>query len=95
MTTQIFEQVLKKEGDNIISKMAILFNLDTDQLTKDLNKYCGNVPCNLFVDIKLNNPWTYLVISRINELKFLTEEQRIRKEKLKKLNKLNLLNENS
>lgn len=83
MTTQIFEQVLK-DG---VSKMAILYNLDTDQLKKDLAKYCGNVPCNLFIDITLTNPWTYLIISNINKLKFLTEEQRIRKDKLEKLNK--------
>ncbi len=85
-TTKIFEQILKKENDKVISKMAILFNLDTHQLEKDLNKYCGKVPCNLFVDITLTNPWTYLVISGITSLKLLTEEQMIRKQKLNKLN---------
>lgn len=89
MITQIFEQVLKKDKDNnVISKIAILRNLDVDQLNKDLVKYCDNVPCNLFVDIKLNDPWTRLVISGINELKYLTREQRLRLEKLNKLNDL-------
>lgn len=86
MKTQIFQQVLKKDKDgNVISKMAILINTDTEQLQKDIYKYIGEVPCNLFIDIKLNNPWTYLIISGIGNLKYLTEEQRIRKQKLEKI----------
>ena len=41
MTTKIFEQILKLDKDgNIVSKIAILKNIDTKQLNKDLIKYC-------------------------------------------------------
>lgn len=86
--TEIFEQVLKEKDGVVISKIAILRNFDTDQLNEDLAKYCGNVPCNLFVDIQLNNPWVRVVISGIHELNYLTESQRLRLDKLNKINNL-------
>lgn len=71
MKTIIFEQILKKDkNNNIISKFAILKNLNTDQLNKDLNKYCGETPRNIFVDIRIIDPWTRIVISNINDLKY-------------------------
>lgn len=86
--TEIFEQVLKEKDGVVISKIAILRNFDTDQLNEDLAKYCGNVPCNLFVDIKLDNPWVRVVISGIRDLNYLSETQRLRLDKLNKLNDL-------
>jgi hypothetical protein len=87
MISRIFEQVLKKDKKgNIISKFAIMQNLDPSQLNIYLAKYCSNVPCNFFVDIKLNDPWTRVIISGIDKLPFLNESQKIRYDKLKKIN---------
>lgn len=90
MTTQIIEQVLKKDKDGkIISKMAILRNLDTNQLNQDLIKYCGKTPCNLFVDKTLLYPWTRLVISGINDLKYdKLETYKLISERRNKLNEI-------
>ena len=90
MTTQIIEQILKKDkDDNIISKLAILRNLDTEQLNKDLDKYCGKTYRNVFVDKTLLDPWTRLVISGINDLKYDNlETYKILSERRNKLNEI-------
>lgn len=90
MTTQIFEQILKKDKDGkTISKFAILRNMDTDQLNKDIVTYWGGALANMFVDIKLIDPWTRVIISGITELPLLTKEQLLRKQKLEKICQIN------
>jgi hypothetical protein len=93
---RIFEQILLKDSDGkTISKFAILQGgLNSDNPTQFINeitcKYWGDALANQFIDIKLNNPWTRVIISGIDKLllenfdSFLLKRDRL--EKLKKIN---------
>lgn len=73
---KIFEQVLLKDKNGkTVSKLGILVGgLYTDNPTETMNeavkKYWGDAKANEFIDIKLNNPWTRVIISNINDLEF-------------------------
>jgi hypothetical protein len=72
---EIFEQLLKDRNDRTVGKIAIIRGgLNTDNPTALLNaavsKYVGETNYNEFVDIFLDNPWTRVVMSSINEIKF-------------------------
>ena len=90
MITQIFEQVLKRDkDDNIISKIAILRNFDTEQLQEDIVKYWGDSKANMFVDKALTDPYTRVIISGINELKYYNiKAHKLLRERVNKLDKI-------
>jgi hypothetical protein len=67
---KIIDQVLCNDLGEKVGKIAIIFCIDTKKLKKAVAKYCGDVPCNLFVDITLTNPWTIVIISGINKLDY-------------------------
>jgi hypothetical protein len=69
---KIFEQVLCNDLGVSVGKISVIFSMDVKKLDYAISEYCGDVPCNLFVDIKLINPWTRIVISGINELDYHT-----------------------
>jgi len=67
---ELFEQQLGEK-----SKLAILVGGLSSHNPKNVidnatAKYVGNTPHNQFVDIKLDNPWTRVIISGINTLPF-------------------------
>jgi hypothetical protein len=72
---EIFEQLLKNDNKKIVGKIAIIRGgLNTDNPTALLNaavsEYVQNTGYNEFVEIFLDNPWTRVVMSGINEIKF-------------------------
>ena len=84
---EIFDQVLKRDKDgNVISKFAILRCLDTDTLNQSIAQYVDHTYHNHFINITLCDPWTRVIISGINELKYFDDETIERRNKLKKLN---------
>ena len=93
---QIFEQKLTDK-----SKVAILVGgLNTDKPFEFMNqvvcKYCDGQKVVQFVDIKLNNPWTRLVINNLSDLPFVPYSVYLRREKLKQIEKIiNSKNENN
>lgn len=93
---EIFEQVLLEKDGKVISKFAVIVGggLSTDNPTEEINnavvKYTNGVPHNQFVNIKLNNPWTRVVISGINQLKFFDYNEKGLKQ-MERWHKLNQL----
>lgn len=71
---EIFEyDLLKDQNGKVISKFAIIVGgLNSDNPFNAVNtavsKYVGKELHNQFVDIKLNNPWTRVIISGIDKL---------------------------
>jgi len=101
--SEIFQQTLKVVNGETISKIAIIANIDVDQLHEDIHQYVGeNLIC-MFTDIKCNNPWVRVIISGINDLTYVNFDEYLkngrdfeslakikeRKEKLKLIEKLN------
>lgn len=93
---EIFEQVLLEKDGEVISKFAIIVGgLGSSNPSEVINdavlKYTNGVPHNQFVDIKLNNPWTRVIISGINQLKLFdyNEEGLLQMERWHKLMELN------
>jgi hypothetical protein len=69
---QIFEQPLIVKGITV-GKMAILVGGLNSPNPKDfmdnaVSQYVGNIGHNQFIEIHLDNPWTRIITSGINEL---------------------------
>jgi len=92
---QIFEQDLLVKNGVVIAKLAILRGgLYSDNPTEIMNnvvkKYVGNTPICQFVNIKLNDPWTRVIIYGINELKYYDfDNYKLLMTRIAKLDKIN------
>lgn len=90
---KLFEQELK-DGDKTVGKIAIMrgglhSNNPFDTVSKATLKYTNGVPHNQFVDIKLNDPWTRVIISDMSKLKFINyDDYLVQRERSKKINKI-------
>ena len=90
--TEIFDQVLLEKDGEVISKFAILVNTNVDELTTDIVHYWNGAKANMFVDIKLNNPWIRVIVSGINELKYENFDEFLKKrERREKLDKIDYM----
>lgn len=71
---QIFEQFFLVDGRNV-GKMAILvggLNMPNPKEFMDnaVHHYVGNIAHNQFIEIHMDNPWTRVITTGINELPF-------------------------
>lgn len=91
---KIFEQNLTNKNGEKLGKIAIIMDglnseNPTDVVNNQVAKYVGKTPHNQFVDIKLNNPWTRLIISGIDKLPFENYDTYLKKkERLEKLKRI-------
>lgn len=81
---QIFEQPFIVDG-NTVGKMAILVGGLNSPNPKEfmdnaVHKYVGNIGHNQYIEIHMDNPWTRVITTGINELPFrpLTEGDSLR-----------------
>ena len=80
---QIFEQDLKDDDNKVVGKVAILVGGVDKPNPKEfmdnaVHEYVGGDGHNQYVEIHLDNPWTRVITSGINNLpmkKFTTEHR--------------------
>ena len=65
---KIFEQQLSEKCKLTIMVGGLNSNNPKKVLDEAIVKYVGDTPHNQWVDIKLNNPWTRIITSNIQDL---------------------------
>lgn len=71
---QIFEQPIEIHGETV-GKIAILvgglYNPNPkDFMDNAVHQYVGNIEHNQYIEIHMDNPWTRVITTGINELPF-------------------------
>lgn len=87
---KIFEQRLSEKCKFAIIVGGVHSDNPKEVVDIAVSNYVGKTPHNQWVDIKLNDPWTRVVTSNIQDLPFENFQTYLkRKERKKKLDKIN------
>ena len=88
--TKIFEQKLSEKCKFTIMRGGLYSNNPFKFISEEVVKYTSSEPCIQFVDIKMNDPWTRIIMNSMEHLPFENFntflKKRERKEKLNRIN---------